>query len=123
MRAFVPKGWTRPIVTSTSTSVKDWEQTIGHVAQKFSGSYTTGPVRVRLHFVLARPKSLSSRASRAHCKRPDLDKLCRAALDALTGVLWKDDSQVYALSALKTYAKAGEPPRVIVTVHNKGETA
>ena len=123
MRAFVPKGWTRPVVTSTNTSVKDWEHAIRTAAQEFSDAYSTGPVRVRLRFVLSRPKSLSRRASRAHTKRPDVDKLCRAALDAMTGVLWRDDSQVYALSALKEYAKQDEAPHLIITVSHHGETA
>lgn len=37
--------------------------------------------------------------------RPDLDKLCRAVLDALTDAgIWHDDSQVCSLSAIKVYA-------------------
>jgi len=125
MRAFIPKGWKRPVLTSTTASVKEWEQTIRSVAQDYADTYTTGPVRVRLRFALPRPQRLSRQASRTHTKRPDVDKLCRAALDALTGVLWKDDSQVYALTALKAYAKQDHAPHVVVTVshdNNKSNT-
>jgi len=116
MRAFTPKGWTRPILTAASTSVKVWEQTIRAAAQAHAEAYTTGPVRVRLCFALPRPQRLSRQASRSHVKRPDVDKLARAALDALTGVLWKDDSQVCSLTAIKTYARPDEAPHVIIQV-------
>lgn len=115
MRAFIPKGWNRPVLTSTSSSVKTWEQTIRNVAQDYATAYTTGPVRVRLRFALPRPVSLSRRVS-SHTKRPDVDKLARAALDALTGVLFKDDSQVTRLTASKEYAAMDEPPHVTITL-------
>ena len=41
--------------------------------------------------------------------KPDVDKLARAALDALTGVLWADDSQVVSLHAQKEYAGEAQP--------------
>jgi Holliday junction resolvase RusA-like endonuclease len=39
---------------------------------------------------------------------PDLDKLQRSTLDALTGVLFKDDSQVCRILAMKCYCLEGE---------------
>jgi hypothetical protein len=39
---------------------------------------------------------------------PDVDKLLRAALDALTGVVWKDDSQVTDVIGRKRYAVPDE---------------
>lgn len=119
MRAFMPKGARYPILTSSNASLKDWEQIVRHVAQDYSDAYTTGPVRVRLRFNLPRPKSLSARVSRPHTKRPDVDKLARAVLDALTGVLFKDDSQVYCLMATKMYTNVDEPPNVRITVNTK----
>ena len=115
MRAFVPKGWTRPILTSSNPGVKDWESAIRGVAQNFSDAYSTGPVRVRLRFALRAPKRVPCHH---HVKRPDLDKLCRAALDACTGVLWKDDSQVYSLGATKRYATNHEPPHVRILIRS-----
>lgn len=122
MRAFVPKGWTRPVLTSTNAAVKTWEQTIRSVAQDHAAAFTTDPVRVRLRFALPRPKSLSRRAScRPHTKRPDVDKLARAALDALTGVIYKDDSQVYALHAAKYYAREDQPPHVTISISTRDQ--
>lgn len=120
MRAFVPPGWTRPVLTASSASVKTWEQTIRSVAQQQVSAYTTDPVRVRLRFALPRPKSLSRRAAhRPHTKRPDVDKLARAALDALTGVIFADDSQVYALHAVKHYTQADQPPHVVISISTR----
>jgi len=63
-----------------------------------------GRVRVALAFGLPKPKSAPKRRpSYPIKKRDDLDKLCRAVLDALTGVLWRDDGQVTDLSAGKAY--------------------
>ena len=38
----------------------------------------------------------------------DLDKLCRSTLDALTGIVYEDDSQVSVLSAQKYYMRKDE---------------
>lgn len=45
--------------------------------------------------------------------KPDVDKMARAVLDALTGVLWVDDAQVVDLHATKVY---GAAPHTVVTV-------
>lgn len=103
-RAFVPKGWTRPVITSATKGLKDWERKIAAAAQmKASGTLLIGPVRLTIRFVLTRPKSLPKKTT-DHTKRPDLDKLIRGATDALTGVIWKDDSQVVSILASKVYA-------------------
>ncbi len=71
-------------------------------------------VRVTLRFVLARPSSVK-RAWPA--TRPDLDKLARAVLDALTGVAFTDDSRVVELACSKRYATNNDdPPGVHVVV-------
>jgi len=69
-----------------------------------------GPVWVDLQFIFARPKkhyrangSLRPDAPRYCTRRPDTDKLIRAIGDALTGVVWKDDSLIVRLLASKRY--------------------
>lgn len=111
-RAFVPKGWTRPIITSDNKSLKAWESKIAAVAQTVaSGQLITGPVILTVSFYLPRPKSLPKKAVQ-HTKRPDLDKLVRGATDALTGVLWKDDAQIVSITASKSYtATEDQTPR------------
>ena len=62
---------------------------------------TSDPVRVSLHFLLRRPKRTKRERPTVV---PDLDKLSRAVLDALTGVVYADDAQVVSLHASKVYA-------------------
>lgn len=60
------------------------------------------PLELHLHFVLAKPKSARKRDIWP-AKRPDLDKLLRSTLDALTGVVFSDDARVVKLRAEKDY--------------------
>ena len=61
-----------------------------------------GAVEVDLTFVLIKPKSVKRIYPFV---RPDLDKLCRAVLDGLTAIAFKDDAQVISLSAKKIYGE------------------
>jgi len=69
------------------------------------------PVGVTLRFAIRRPKghygkngTLRPTAPRHPAKKPDIDKLARAVLDALTSSgVWLDDSQVVRLECTKVY--------------------
>jgi crossover junction endodeoxyribonuclease RusA len=75
------------------------------------------PVWVRLEFVLPRPVSTPKRRTPPAVKRPDLDKLTRAVLDALTSAgLFADDSQVVELRPLKRLAELDETAGCRITV-------
>ena len=75
------------------------------------GDPTTEAVLVTLGFMFARPKSHYGTGANAReikrsapaykSTRPDLDKLVRAVLDSLTGIVFVEDSQVAGLSAWK----------------------
>ena len=54
-----------------------------------------------LAFYLPRPKSNKTQLPRC---RPDLDNLDKAVMDALTGLLWSDDSQVVWLASEKVWS-------------------
>ena len=73
--------------------------------------YDGGPLRCRATFYLTRPAS-RRKAERHPDRKPDLDKLIRAALDALTGVWFADDAQICELELAKVYAEPGERPRL-----------
>lgn len=45
--------------------------------------------------------------------KPDIDNYAKATLDALTGVLWHDDSQIVKLVSEKRY---GETGKIIISV-------
>ncbi len=64
-----------------------------------------GPVRVKLLFLLPRPKTVA-RTYPTSKYDGDIDKLVRAILDSMTGVVYRDDSQVVSAPADKRYAEA-----------------
>ncbi len=68
------------------------------------------PVALRLDFIFRRPDSAKKR--RHPSVKPDIDKLCRAVLDSLTGVAYLDDAQVVSMSSTKVY---GDVEGVTVT--------
>ena len=106
MRGFVPKGWGRPVLTSDNKRLRPWRQAIVDACrQELAGRPPIeGPVAVELVFYLPRPKSAPRRVLHP-AKKPDLDKLVRAALDALTAAgAWRDDSQVVDVVARKRFA-------------------
>lgn len=121
-RAFVPKGWTRPIITDTNRNLKSWQQL---VAEQAAHAITVLPaaeraildagVRLTVAFYLPRPKSLPKRVT-AHTKAPDLDKAVRGLCDALTRVVFQDDAQICDLIAMKRYAAPGAIPHVEIRV-------
>lgn len=115
IRAFVKGG--RPILTSDNPAVKQWRDIIGWEARRCPDCRMfDGPVAVTATFWLARPASVSAKRRPFPVVKPDLDKLARALLDAITGVLIRDDAQVCELTALKLYASPGGSPGVAVTV-------
>ncbi len=76
-------------------------------------------VTVSAEFVIERPKSHKTAAGAVKASapgspgKPDLDKLCRALLDGLTGVIYRDDSQVIYLNAMKRF---GDRSETVVTI-------
>ena len=62
-----------------------------------------GAVVVILSFQFLRPKSVSEKKRPYMTVRPDVDKLARAVLDAMTGVVLSEDARVVQLTAAKRY--------------------
>jgi crossover junction endodeoxyribonuclease RusA len=102
----------------SSTELGPWRERVALAAHAAMGhrEVYAGPMGVTLDFVLPRPKSAPKRSTPAADKRPDIDKLVRAILDALTGVTIHDDAQVVRLYATKRVAEIGEGPGVHVCV-------
>ena len=71
------------------------------------------PVAVNLVFGMPIPKSTPKSRKEAmfegiikHTKRPDVDNMAKAVLDALShGIAWEDDSQIVRLTVTKEYTK------------------
>ena len=111
-------------VIDDNPQTKAWRQEVAQVAsQAYAGPLLTGPVALTLLFHRPRPKShfgtgrnagrLKASAPEHPTTRPDTLKLARAVEDALTGVIWRDDSQVVRQSLEKRY---GERFRVYVKI-------
>lgn len=113
-RAYIRGG--RPILTeSAGAPLRDWRTDVQQAAiTHHIGDPYTGPLTVFLEFSLTRPKSHPKTKPTYPTSRPDIDKLSRAVLDALTHIVFKDDSQVTSLSAVKRW---GDPPGVRIIVH------
>lgn len=118
-KAFVVAGRAR--ITSDNNGLHFWRNTIADAARKRMEGLPLADKGVALvvkaEYRLSRPKSAPKRVIHQTTK-PDLDKLIRATLDALTEVVWRDDAQVVRISASKGYAALGEQPgaRVVVQV-------
>jgi crossover junction endodeoxyribonuclease RusA len=116
MRAFMRRGARYPVVTSDNPSLKQWRHLVAYTAQQHADAGPiAGGVHVMLTFSLQRPKSLP-KSVREHLKKPDIDKLARAVLDALTGILFVDDSAVVRLMVTKRYADPQEAPGVLIGI-------
>jgi Holliday junction resolvase RusA-like endonuclease len=94
--------------------VQSWSQAIEwHSLPYRPKEPLTGPLALKLVFVLARPKRMR-KGEREYCPaRPDCDNLTKGLQDALRG-FWADDAQVCELRVSKWYAASGEFPCIEV---------
>lgn len=78
-----------------------------------------GPVVLAMQFLMPRPKIHGKKRRRGrepHVCRPDCDNLAKGVMDALNGLLWVDDQQVFCLSVVKLYCEEARHPGVVVEV-------
>ena len=93
------------VVDANPKTLKDWRTAVGFVLQsEWHGPPMDGPLSVELNFALLRPKSVSEKRRLHPTVMPDLDKLVRAVLDALTGIVIVDDALVVELHSTKEYS-------------------
>lgn len=109
-RAFVHRG--RAVMTeSNKAGHRDWRATVGNAAL---GAFADrplldGPLAVTLVFAMPRPKSHPKRRRTWPQARPDVDKLARNVFDAMSQVIYRDDSQIVELTARKVWAEIDVP--------------
>ena len=110
----------RGILIESCKAARPWGQSIKAAALTARGSLAPidGPVWVTLVFTLRKPVSAPKRRRTYPCRKPDLDKLCRQALDSLVeaGVL-TDDARVITLTASKVFVGEGLGTLDIPGVH------
>jgi crossover junction endodeoxyribonuclease RusA len=114
----------RFVVRDANVNAKPWADRVSAAAREaYGGDLLRDAVEVEMTCYFARPKShfgsgrnagtVLASAPRSMIAMPDVDKLARCALDALTGVVFKDDSQVTRLTVGKSF---GEPERLEVVI-------
>lgn len=117
------------ICRESSKEHKSWRNQVAEVAigvmQKAGLSLIEGPVELTIEFVRPRPSNhfgsgrnadkLKPSAPKFPITRPDTIKLTRAVEDALTGIVWKDDSQVVVHELIKRYGDRYETRVMIVS--------
>lgn len=93
---------------SNAKGLQAWRHAINDEARKARGDDMplTGPVEVVLYFWKQRPAAEPKRRRTwpIKARSGDADKLLRAVLDALTGVLFADDAQVIHCDVWKDWA-------------------
>jgi crossover junction endodeoxyribonuclease RusA len=113
------------VVIDACEKTKPWQADVKVFALKaYSGKPIDGPIGLNLVFVMQRPKyhfnknGLKKSAPAWHISRPDETKLTRAVEDALTGIIWVDDSQICKSSKEKIY---GDHPGVHIAIYELPE--
>lgn len=109
---------------AVGTKLHAWRRAISVAARaEWGDELTFHPVRLEMMFHMARPLKhfigLERTLRRQYADAvpdgtPDVDKLARAVMDALTDVVYGDDSQVTTLHAQKRYSDA--LPGLTVTI-------
>ena len=96
-------------------AVHQWRRRVREEAKR---QVTENPAVVRcesfevfVSVLVRRPRTTKLRRP-----KPDVDNYAKAILDAMTGVVWEDDSQVVQLGVRKAWAARGEQPGAWITI-------
>lgn len=118
-------------MVESSKGLKPWRKAVADAALSVFGDacWLDGPLTLGVCFFFPRPKGhfgtgrnaerLKPSAPIFHTVTPDTDKLLRAIGDALTGIVYRDDSQLAQVVGFKFYGP--EPGAVIVVDQLEGE--
>jgi crossover junction endodeoxyribonuclease RusA len=123
-RAFVNRRTGRAVVVASGSRVNEkrliaWGEAVRRAAVRVVRApvvrFCDTPLLVRIAFRLVRPAShvrkdgtsLRAHAPLSPTTKPDIDKLARSTLDALTGTAIDDDSRIVVLAVSKEYTHEG----------------
>lgn len=117
-RAYV-RGGRVNLVEQAGAALKTWRAEVADAARAAITAAdwypVDAPVEVHVLFRMARPKARPDDVW--HAVRPDVDKLVRAVLDALsTAGVWEDDCLVADMRTWKRYAVDGTQPGASIAV-------
>jgi Holliday junction resolvase RusA-like endonuclease len=107
-------------IVDANPKAKDWKLQVAAAAgAAYQGELLEGPLAIEFVFELPRPKGhfgkrgLLVSAPICPTGKPDVLKLARAVEDALSGIVYRDDSQIVDERLVKRY---GERARLTVRV-------
>lgn len=111
------------IVEAGGQKTKNWRASVVQIAfeemKRKNHHPLDGALRIFVDFYLPRPKyhfnksGLRRDAPEFHVIAPDATKLMRSTEDAMTGIVYRNDSQLSAQGITKRY---GETPGAMITV-------
>lgn len=111
-----PTGKARPRVTKWGTHNTEktilYENLVKMCYQEQCGGYTEKPLVAVISVYYGIPKSTPKKNIKPMldgeirpCKKPDCDNIAKIVMDALNGIAYKDDTQVYLLMVEKFYSE------------------
>jgi crossover junction endodeoxyribonuclease RusA len=112
---FIPK-INRVVIVDANPNSKDWKTDVKHAASEhYKGPLIETPIILKLTFFIVRPKGhfrtgknsniLRDSAPAFPTSKPDVLKLARGVEDALTGIIYKDDSLIVTEHLYKRYCE------------------
>lgn len=124
--------WGKVHLTHAGKYTKGWMDSVKWWALKEYGQRTvllTCPLILKLTFFRQRPQGhygtgrnagiLKDSSPEYPTPKPDLTKLTRAVEDALTGIVWEDDSQVVKQVTEKLYCGLEDKMGVFITIERR----
>jgi Holliday junction resolvase RusA-like endonuclease len=115
------------VMVEQSKRVAPWRSDVRSAAQNYlPGDWLrSGPISLSLLFFFARPKAHFNTKGELKPTAPkhlltrvgDIDKLCRAALDSMSSIVYDDDAQVVMMSVRRVYVDPPDGERMVVTVN------
>ena len=90
------------VIHSQGSALAHWRASIALAARRVGAKPSREPITMSLTFIMPKPKTVKRNSPSV---APDLDKLIRGALDALTAIAYVDDGQVVEIYAKKIYGE------------------
>ena len=114
------------VVDAGGKKTRTWRTVVAHAARAAmsGGELMQPPLALVIEFRMPRPKAhykasgeIKADAPWFPIVRPDLTKLLRSTEDAMTGIVWHDDSQIVEQNIHRTYSSS-EDTGARITVYS-----
>jgi len=119
-RVGVIGGHARMFEATKKHPIHAWKAQVRHELVALGITPYDGPMRASLMFWFARPGRLVWKKRpmmvEPHTSKPDVDNLAKAFMDAASGIVWNDDSQLYVADVAKHYVAGGGTPGLAFTL-------